>query len=186
MSGYDALLGRREVEDSVAETFEEEFPVVTGRSVEIVVRGESPDCEALIDNVKTGLELTAIHAGDAETILAEIQSLSGKKGTSYRRRGLFSRPIILLGHLDWPAPDVEGVALFDCHKELAGLAALGVFDCCGFSEVWLMDAGYKYSSRRDSRRPADFFCVGPTSRFGFHQRELKRVPCWSFAQDRFL
>lgn len=185
MSGYDALLARREVEDSVADVFEAEFLVVTGRSVEIVGRGESPDYEVLIDDVKTGLELTAIHAGDAETILAEMRSLAGKKGASYRRRGLFIRPIILLGHLDWPAPDVEGAALFDWHNELADIAASAEFECCGFSEVWLMDAGYKYSSRRDPRRPADFFCFGPNN-VGFHQRERKRVPYWSFAQDRFL
>jgi hypothetical protein len=60
MNGYDALLARREVEDSVADVFEAEFLVVTGRSVEIVGRGESPDYEVLIDDVKTGLELTAI------------------------------------------------------------------------------------------------------------------------------
>ena len=33
---------------------------------------------------------------------------------SYKRRNIFdTRPIILLGDLDWPAKDVEGPALYD-------------------------------------------------------------------------
>src|SRR5215472_8138953 len=33
MSAYDYQLGRREVETAIADTFEQEFPMVTGRSV---------------------------------------------------------------------------------------------------------------------------------------------------------
>jgi hypothetical protein len=32
----------------------------------------------------------------------------------------------------------------------------------GFSEIWLMDDGMKYTSRRDPRAPADFFCFAPS------------------------
>jgi hypothetical protein len=186
MGSYDSLLGRSEVEQSAADIFEAEFGAVTGRSVKITDRGESPDYVALIDDREVGLELTAIHAGDAETVLAEIIRITAKKGASYRRRGIFARPVVLVGHLDWPAPDAEGTALFDCHSELAALIRVGEFNACGFSEVWLMDAGYKYSSRRDPRCPADFFCFAPLHTCGFHQRGRKRRPYWSLVQDRFL
>jgi hypothetical protein len=186
MSGYDSLLGRRESEASVADVFEAEFPIVMGRSVKIIERGESPDYVAMIDDIETGLELTAIHAGDAETILDEINRISAKKGTSYRLRNLFARPIILLGDLDWPAPDTEGTSLFECHSDLTELIDANKFDSYGFSEVWLMDAGYKFSSRSDSRSPADFFCFAPANYFGFHQRERKRRPYWGLIRDRFL
>lgn len=186
MSGYDTLLGLRESEDSIAETFEADFPTITGRGVKIIGGGLSPDREAIIDGIETGLELTAIHAGDAHAVLSEIERISHKKGISYQRRGLFVRPIILLGALDWPARDTEGEALFDFHDELATLADASIFDSCGFSEIWLMDASPKYSSRRDPRAPADFFCFAPARDFGFYQRERKRRPYWSLAQDRFL
>jgi hypothetical protein len=186
MSGYDSILGLRETEGSIAEIFEAEFPLVTGRSVKIIGEGLSPDREALIDEIKTGLELTAIHAGDAYTVLSEIERISHKKGTSYRQRGLFARPIILLGDLDWPARDTEGAALFEFYDELTSLVDAKAFDSRGFSEIWLVDAGYKYSSRRDPRTPADFFCFAPVCNFGFYQRERKRRPNWSLLQDRFL
>ena len=186
MSGYNSLLGQREVEEFVADTFEAEFPAVTQRSVKIIGRDLSPDYVALIDGVETGLELTEIHAGDAETALSEIERLSRKKGLSYQRRGLFARPTILLGDLDWPSPDDEGASLFDFHDELNALIDTIVFNSYGFSEIWLMDAGYKYSSRRDPRAPADFYCLAPSADFGFYQCERKRRAYWSLFQDRFL
>jgi hypothetical protein len=68
---------------------------------------------ALIDSVETGVELTAIKAGCAADILAEVLRLGRQKHASYERRGIFDiRPMILLGHLDWPANDVEGPALY--------------------------------------------------------------------------
>jgi hypothetical protein len=118
--------------------------------------------------------------------LDEICRILAKKGASYQHRGLFARPIILLGHLDWPARDAESTALFDCHRDLVYLIDANPLDSCGFSEVWLMDAGYKYSSRRDPRCPADFFCFAPANDFGFYQRERKRRPYWSAIQDSFL
>ena len=37
---------------------------------------------------------------------------------SYTRRGVFdTRPMMLLGCLDWPAPEVEGPALYDAREE---------------------------------------------------------------------
>ena len=40
---YDNALGLRESETIHADTFEAEFPVITGRTVEILSHGESPD-----------------------------------------------------------------------------------------------------------------------------------------------
>ena len=57
---YADALGLSEVETGVAETFEAEFPAVTGRLVKILSAGESPDRIALIDGIETGVELTAI------------------------------------------------------------------------------------------------------------------------------
>ena len=68
--------------------FEAEFPVVTGRPVEILSHGETPDRIALIDGVETGVELTAIDAGSADGILDEIIRLAGQKHESYLRRGI--------------------------------------------------------------------------------------------------
>jgi hypothetical protein len=42
MSGYDSLLGKREVETAIAETFEAEFAAVTGRSVQILSYANRP------------------------------------------------------------------------------------------------------------------------------------------------
>lgn len=186
MSNYDSLLGRREAEDCTAETFAAEFPAVTGRAVKLIDRGESPDYIALVEDVETGLELTAIHAGDAESIASEILQLAEKKHASYERRGLFARPMMLLGSLDWSAKDGEGKALFDVAQEIGRCADFAAFRKLGFSEVWLMDDGPKYTSRRDPRAPADFYCFSPLGQVGFYQWERKRRPYWSLVQDCYL
>jgi len=181
---YDDVLGLREVETDVADTFEAEFPVVTGRTVEILSAGESPDRVALIDGIEIGVELTSIKAGSADQIIAEVLRLANQKHESYERRGIFdSRPIILLGHLDWPAKNVEGPALYDVHEELTQLIVPSDFDGFGFSEIWLMDDGLKYTSRRDPRAPADFFCFAPAGEVRFWERERKRRPYWGLIRD---
>jgi hypothetical protein len=180
---YDDALGLRESEAAVADTFEAEFPVITRRPVEILSHGESPDRVALIEGIETGIELTAIHAGSANGIVDELLRLARRKHESYQRRELFdARPIILLGHLDCPRRDVEGPALYDVHEELAEVLAPGDFDDFGFSEIWLMDFAPKYTSRRDPRAPADFFCFAPSSIVGFWAQERKRRPYWSLIQ----
>jgi hypothetical protein len=134
--------------------------------------------------VETGVELTAIHAGSADDILDEIIRLAGQKHESYLRRGIFDgRPIILLGHLDWPAKDVEGPALYDLYEELEQTVVAGDFDEFGFTEIWLMDDGAKYTSRRDPRTPADFFCFAPADKVGFWEQERKRLPYWGLIRD---
>lgn len=174
---YTDALGLREVETAVAETFETEFPAVTGRSVVILSEGESPDRITLIDGIETGVEFTAIHAGGAGDIIDELLRLARQKHDSYERRGIFDgRPIMLLGHLDWPAPGVKGPALYDVHDELLELVAPDDFASFWFNEIWLMDDGPKYTSRRDPRAPADFFCFAPADRIGFWERERKRRP----------
>jgi hypothetical protein len=80
---------------------------------------------------------------------------------------------------------VEGPALYDVHEDLAEIVAPGDFDDSGFSEIWLMDYGPKYTSRRDPRAPADFFCFAPSDMVGFWERERKRRPYWSLIQDFF-
>ncbi len=183
MSG-DYALGRREVETSIAETFESEFPAVTGRTVKILSVGEAPDRLVLIDGIETGLELTAVKAGSPDDVISEMLRLARQKHESYDRRGIFVRQsLILLGHLDWPAMDVEGPALYDLHEEITALAVLSDFGCFGFSEIWLMDEGLKYTSRRDPRAPADFFCFAPEEQFGFWERERKRRPYWGLVRD---
>ncbi len=181
---YEDALDRREVETGVADTFEAEFPMITGRTVKILSAGESPDRVALIEGIETGVELTFIKAGSADHIIAEVLRLASQKHESYERRGIFdTRPVILLGHLDWPAKDVEGPALYDVHEELAELVVPSDFDGFGFSEIWLMDDGPKYTSRRDPRMPADFSCFAPAGKIGFWEREGKRRPYWGLVRD---
>lgn len=181
---YEDALGKRECEADVADTFEAEFPIITARTVKVLSAGESPDRIALIDGIDTGVELTAIKAGSAEHIVAEVLRLASQKQESYERHGIFDcRPIFLLGHLDWPTKDVEGLALYDVYEELAEMIVPGDFASLSFSEIWLMDHGLKYSSRHDPRAPADFFCFAPTEKTGFWQRERERRPYWSLVMD---
>jgi len=181
---YDNELGRREAETGAADMFEAEFPVITGRTVRILSAGESPDRIALVGGIETGVELTSVKVGSAEHVLAEILRLANQKHESYQRRGIFRfRPIILLGHLDWPAIDVEGPALYDVQDELRNLFLPSDFDGLGFSEIWLMDDGPKYTSRRDPRAPADFYCFTPMENAGFWERERKRRPYWGLVRD---
>ncbi len=183
-NAYDYALGRREAETSVADTFEAEFPVITGRPVQVLSAGESPDRIALINGIETGLELTSIKAGTADHILAEMLRLASQKHESYERWGIFTvRPIILLGDLDWPAKDMEGPALYDVYEELAALIDPADFNGFKFSEIWLMDDGPKYTSRRDPRAPADFFCFAPSEHIGFWERERKRRAYWGLVRD---
>lgn len=44
------------------ESFVSSFPRVTGRLVEVIGQGESPDFVALVEGVETGIELTEIRA----------------------------------------------------------------------------------------------------------------------------
>lgn len=176
---YDYALGLREVETGAAETFAAEFPVVTGRRVEILSAGEAPDRMMLIDGVETGVELTLIKAGDADAMISEMLRLAAKKHKTYSRRGIFAaHPLMLLGQLDWPAKDVEGLALYDVHEELAVRLIPRDFSGFGFSEIWLMDDSYKYSARRHPGLPADFFCFAPAEHIGFCQNQRKRRPYW--------
>jgi hypothetical protein len=196
MSSDDYVIGKRMCEDMTAEAFESDFPKVTGRTVEIIGGDDPPDVVALIDGVETGVELTAIMAASAEDIVLGMHRLAKQKYQKYDRRGLFgARPMILLGHLSWPAigtKERENVtmeamyeamaaypALWDVWEEVADIYAPSDFDGFGFSEIWLMDDGYKYTSRRDPRAPADFYCFAPADQAGFWQRERKRrQPYW--------
>ena len=46
-----------------------------------------------------------------------------------------------------------------------------------------MDEGSNYTSRRDPRAPADFFCFAPVDKIGFWERERKRRPYWGLLTD---
>ena len=78
---------------------------------------------------------------------------------------------------------MEGPALYDVHEALAELIIPSDFGGFGFSEIWLMDAGPKYTSRRDPRAPADFYCFAPVKKIGFWERERKRRPYWGLVRD---
>jgi hypothetical protein len=174
--------GKRISEEMTSEIFESEFPRVTDRSVEVLSHGEAsqaPDCVAMIDGVEMGVELTAIHAADAGDVVAEVYRLSQKKSASYIPRGIFSRPIILLCTLDWPSRDVEGPALYDIYPDIEEMTVPDDFNALGFTEIWLMDAGVTYTSRKDPRCPADFFCFWPADKFGFWDRARRRRPYWA-------
>jgi hypothetical protein len=69
------------------------------------------------------------------------------------------------------------------HEELEELIVPSEFDGFGFSEIWLMDDGPKYTSRGDPRTPADFFCFAPAEKIGFGERERKRRPYWGLVRD---
>jgi hypothetical protein len=103
------------------------------------------------------------HSSDAMAIWAS------QKHDSYTRRNIFdTRPIILLGDLDWPAKDVEGPALYDIYEELPELIVPSDFARFGFSEILLMDDCPKYTSRRDLRTPAATSSASrPPERSGF-------------------
>jgi hypothetical protein len=104
MSSDDYEIGKRMCEEMIAEAFESDFPKVTGRAVEVIGGDDPPDVIALIDGVETGVELTAIMAASADEIVLGLHRLAKQKHESYARRGLFgARPMILLGHLTWPA-----------------------------------------------------------------------------------
>ncbi len=76
----------------------------------------------LIDGIETGVELTAIHASSAGDVIDELLRLARKKHGTYERNGVFdNRPLMLLGSLDWPTPNVDGPALYDLREELAEL-----------------------------------------------------------------
>ena len=60
-------------------------------------------------------------------------------------------------------------------RELEDLIVASGFYRFGFSEIWLMDDGLKYTSRQDRRAPAE--------KIGFWQRERKRRPYWGFVRD---
>ncbi|NEV76594.1 hypothetical protein DYI24_06010 [Rhodopseudomonas sp. BR0C11] len=196
MSSDDYVIGKRMCEDMTAEAFESDFPKVTGRSVKVVGREDPPDVIAVIDGVETGVELTAIMAASAQDIVLGMHRLAKQKHEKYDRRALFSvRPMILLGHLTWPAISTKErdnltmdamrqaiatfPALWDVWEEVDGMYDPSDFDGIGFSEIWLMDDGMKYTSRRDPRAPADFFCFAPSEQGGFWQLERKRRhPYW--------
>jgi hypothetical protein len=58
-------------------------------------------------------------------------------------------------------------SIYDVHEELLELIVPNAFGDLGYSEVWLMDDGHKYTSRSDPRAPADFFCFAPADKIRF-------------------
>ena len=86
--------------------------------------------------------------------------------------------LFLLGGWAEPSPPAHaitrrGATLNQRHQELIVPNDFVVF---GFNEIWLMDDGPKYTSRRDPRAPADFSCFAPADKSGFWERERKRRP----------
>jgi hypothetical protein len=75
----------------------------------------------------------------------------------------------------------EGPALFDVSLELAEHFVSTDFEGFGLSEIWLMDDGPKYTSRRDSRAPTDFYSFAPADKIW--ERQRKRRPYWGVVRD---
>lgn len=163
----DTDIGKRMVEEMNLEAFVDSYPLVTGRSLEIIGGGEAPDFEALIDGVPMGLELTEIRdADDPDDYLAEVFRIADKKASSYRRHGSFaSRPIMLVCHSD-------GLPFFDFQDAMSH-TYWEDFDLLGFAEIWLMDLSAAYYSAQDPRRPADLFGLTPKQWRGFHRIGMK-------------
>ncbi len=160
----DRDIGKLMAEEMNLEPFVEAYPLITGRSIEITGRGESPDFESLIEGKPFGIELTEIHnCHDAGDYLAEVSQIASKKSVSYGRHGHFAtRPIILVCHS-------EELPFYDVQWELEALAYWDDFDQLGFAEIWLMDLADTYYSAQDPRRPAYLFGLTPQSWRGFHR-----------------
>jgi hypothetical protein len=97
----DYQIGKRMAEEMNLEAFTEAFPLATGRTIEIVDSGESPDFEALLDGTLVGLELTEIRNHDyPDDYLSEVFRLASQKSASFQRHERFKpRPIALLCYL---------------------------------------------------------------------------------------
>lgn len=160
----DIDIGKRMVEEMNLEPFLNAYPDVTGCSVEVAGKSESPDFEVLIDERPTGLELTEIRScEDAYEYVDEVYRLASKKAKSYRSNGIFDeRPVILLCYSDC-------FAFFDHQDEFSHAVVWDDFDSLGFSEIWLMDLSDTYFSSLDPRRPADLFGLAPEKWRGFHR-----------------
>jgi hypothetical protein len=87
--------GKQMVEEMMMEPFLDSYPYLTGRTVEIISQGESPDFLAFIDGREMGIELTQIHAETPGDYLDEVVRLVLKKEAIYDQHGVFLRPTIL-------------------------------------------------------------------------------------------
>jgi hypothetical protein len=165
----DVDYGKTLVEQMIMESFVGSFPRVTGRPVEVLSQGESPDFVALVENIETGIELTEIRADSPESYLDEVVRLSSKKEIIFERNGVFRRPTILLCHSDQPP-------IYDMRRFLDGVPTWCDLTETQFSEIWLMDLSDEYYSIRDPRKPADFYCLSPAEMGGFYECERTRKP----------
>src|ERR1019366_10215648 len=89
-------VGKRMIENMMIEAFSDSFPQVTGREVEIVDGGETPDYLALIDGRETGIELTRIYAETPDEYMEVVTRLAGKKEETFLRLGALERAVILV------------------------------------------------------------------------------------------
>jgi hypothetical protein len=165
----DSDHGKQMAEEMMMEPFLDSYPRLTGRTVEIISQGESPDFLALIDGRETGIELTKIHAETPDDYLDEVIRLALKKETSYDQRGVFSRPTILLCYGDHPP-------IFDMLGFLDGSPSWADLTDSKFTEIWLMDLSDEYYSAQDPRKPADLYCLSPADLRGFYELPRTRKP----------
>jgi hypothetical protein len=160
----DWAQGKQMTEEVIFQTFEEAFEAATGREIECLSQGESPDFEVLLDKAPTGVELTEIRkAKDEEDLFFMAYGQAYKKHCSYSRRSLFSRRPIILVCYSYDPP------YFDIKRELEDFFVPEDFEGLGFSEIWLMDLAAAYHGNRDWRRQPDFFCTKPKEWRGFHR-----------------
>jgi hypothetical protein len=165
----DSDYGKKIVEEMVMESFLGSFSRVTGRPVEILSHGESPDFVALVEGRETGIELTEIGAKSMDEYIDEVVRLSQKKEMTFERNNVFLRPTILLCHGDAPP-------IYDMRQFLDGVPAWLDITETKFSEMWLMDLSDEYYSIRDPRKPADLYCLSPAHARGFYECERTSKP----------
>jgi hypothetical protein len=160
----DTDIGKWISEETALEPFSESFPLITGRTIEVMEKSESPDFKIKIDDAPFGLEVTEIRDCDEENdYLSEVYRIAARKDKSYRSRKIFENyPIVLLCYSDC-------FPFFDARRALERAAFWSVFDALSFSEIWLMDLADEYYSARDPRRPADLFGLKPEHWRGYHR-----------------
>ena len=155
---------KKEIEYELLDAFAESHTLITGRAFTEIKSGESPDFTAVMEERPIGLEVSELRLSDETPgwdYVAEAWRITEKKDASYRRRGRFAMPIILIMFAERPP-------LYELQHEIAE-QALEEFDGLGFAEVWFADLSEKYYGVRDPRRPADLFGVSPPAYRGFHR-----------------
>jgi hypothetical protein len=161
--------GKRMIEEMVLEEVLDALATITDRAVtEEGVDGflyteGSPDFIIGFNGEPLGIELAEIRGTNGvKEYFEEITRIAWKKHDSYKRRGLFRHPIVLLLHSN-------KTPLFDIKTALAGFTEYRGFEDMGFVEIWAVDLSEVYYTPGHPLRLPDMFCMKPSKWFGFHR-----------------